>query len=59
MAHSAKNSANAMAVDYIGYQTESGTWSMEGDVEHIMADMINGDAAMSKADYKIDSADRH
>ncbi len=42
-----------VAGDYIGYQTESGTWSMEGDVEHIMADMINGDAAMSNSDYKI------
>ena len=39
--------------DYIGYQTETGTWSLEGDVEHIRADMINGDAAMSAADYKI------
>ena len=41
------------AGDYIGYQTESGTWSVEGDVEHISADMINGDAAMTSADYKI------
>ncbi len=39
--------------DYIGYQTETGTWSVDGDVEHIAADMINGDAAMTVADYKI------
>ncbi len=39
--------------DFIGYQTESGTWSVEGDVEHIIADMINGDQAMSAADYRI------
>lgn len=39
--------------DFIGYQTESGTWSVRGDVEHLTADMINGDPAMSSADYKI------
>ncbi len=42
-----------VAGDYIGYQTESGTWSIEGDVEHIIADTINGDTAMSISDYKI------
>jgi hypothetical protein len=41
------------AGDYIGYQTESGTWSLEGEVEHIVADMINGDRAQTAADYQI------
>jgi hypothetical protein len=39
--------------DFIGYQTESGTWSVMGDVEHIKADRINGTAATAEADYKI------
>ena len=39
--------------DFIGYQTESGTWSINGDVEHIKADRINGDAATAEADYTI------
>lgn len=39
--------------EFIGYQTESGTWSVEGDVEHIKADRINGDPAQAEADYKI------
>ncbi len=39
--------------DYIGYQTESGTWSVDGDVEHISADSINGDPATAEAKYRI------
>jgi len=39
--------------DFIGYQTESGTWSIMGEVEHIKADRINGDAATAEADYTI------
>jgi|SRR5215469_18185587 len=39
--------------DYVGYQTESGTWSIEGDVEHLVADRINGDSANSASEYKI------
>ena len=39
--------------DFVGYQTESGTWTVTGDVEHIIADRINGDAATAEADYKI------
>lgn len=39
--------------DYVGYQTESGTWSVEGDVEHLIAEKINGDPVMSASDYKI------
>jgi hypothetical protein len=39
--------------DFIGYQTESGTWSVIGDVEHIKASRINGTAATAEADYKI------
>ncbi|MDE2475719.1 MAG: lipocalin family protein [Alphaproteobacteria bacterium] len=39
--------------DYVGYQTESGTWSVAGDVEHLISDRINGDPASSASDYKI------
>ena len=39
--------------DFIGYQTESGTWSVDGDVERIVASEINGDRAMTAAEYKI------
>jgi hypothetical protein len=39
--------------DYVGYQTETGRWSVEGDVEHIIAETINGDRANTTADYKI------
>jgi hypothetical protein len=39
--------------DYIGYQTETGTWSVEGDVEHLIAERINGDPTMTTSDYKI------
>jgi hypothetical protein len=39
--------------DFIGYQTESGTWTVIGDVEHIKADMINGSPATAEADYRI------
>lgn len=39
--------------DYVGYQTESGTWSVDGDVEHLISDRINGDPASSASDYKI------
>ena len=39
--------------DFIGYQTESGTWSVAGDVEHIKASEINGSPAVAEADYKI------
>lgn len=39
--------------EFIGYQTESGTWSVAGDVEHLNADRINGDPATAKADYLI------
>lgn len=39
--------------DYVGYQTESGTWSVDGDVEHLVSERINGDPANSASDYKI------
>jgi len=39
--------------EFVGYQTESGTWSVAGDVEHIKADRINGDPAQAEADYVI------
>jgi len=39
--------------DFVGYQTESGTWSINGDVEHIKADSINGSNAAAEADYII------
>jgi hypothetical protein len=41
------------AGDYIGYQKESGTWSVLGGVEHIVADHINGDSARAESDYTI------
>jgi lipocalin-like protein len=39
--------------DVIGYQTESGTWSVAGDIEHIVADTINGDPAQQEDNYRI------
>jgi len=39
--------------EFVGYYTESGTWSVMGDVEHINADKINGDSAKAEADYTI------
>jgi hypothetical protein len=39
--------------EFVGYQTESGTWSVADDVEHINAELINGDPASAEADYKI------
>jgi len=39
--------------DYIGYQTETGRWSVEGDVEHITAETVNGDRSGTTADYRI------
>jgi hypothetical protein len=39
--------------EYVGYQTESGTWSVAGEIEHIKADHINGDPAQAEADYVI------
>src|ERR1051326_7027085 len=35
--------------DFIGYQTESGTWSVVGDVEHVRAEEINGTPADRKS----------
>jgi hypothetical protein len=39
--------------EFVGYQTESGTWSVAGEIEHIKADRINGDPAQAEADYVI------
>jgi hypothetical protein len=39
--------------NFVGYQTESGTWSVTGDIEQIIADQINGDAAKVEGSYKI------
>ncbi|HEX3484245.1 MAG TPA: lipocalin family protein [Micropepsaceae bacterium] len=39
--------------EFVGFQTEAGTWSISGDVEHINANLINGDPATAQADYKI------
>jgi len=39
--------------DYVGYQTETGRWSIDGDVEHVVAETINGDRANTSSDYKI------
>jgi len=40
--------------DYVGYQTESGTWSVADGVEHVTADMINGTPTMVEDTYKIE-----
>ena len=39
--------------DFIGYQTESGTWQVVDDLERIKADIINGDPASAEAEYRI------
>ena len=39
--------------NFIGYQTESGTWSVMGDLEQIVTDRINGDPAKVEGSYKI------
>jgi len=39
--------------NFVGYQTESGTWTVTGDIEEIVADQINGDAAKVEGSYKI------
>jgi hypothetical protein len=39
--------------NFVGYQTESGTWSVTGDIEQIIADQINGDTAKVEGSYKI------
>jgi len=39
--------------NFVGYQTESGTWSVTGDLEEIVADQINGDMAKVEGSYKI------
>jgi hypothetical protein len=39
--------------EFVGYQTESGTWTVNGDIEHLSATMINGDRATAEADYTI------
>ncbi len=40
--------------DFIGYQTESGTWSVSDGIEHITADMINGTPAKVESTYAIE-----
>jgi len=39
--------------EFVGFQTEAGTWSVSGDIEHINAKVINGDPAMAESDYRI------
>jgi len=41
--------------DYVGYQTESGTWSVVDGVERTVTDTINGDAAKTEDSYAIES----
>ena len=41
------------AGNFVGYQTESGTWSVTGDIEQLVSDQINGDAAKVEGTYKI------
>jgi len=38
---------------FIGYQTESGTWSVMGDVERLVALRINGETAQAENTYTI------
>ena len=40
--------------DFVGYQTESGTWTVRDGVEHISADKINGSPAMIEDMYKVE-----
>ncbi len=39
--------------NFVGYQTESGTWSVTGDIEQLVSNQINGDAAKVEGNYKI------
>src|SRR5947207_15895990 len=39
--------------NFIGYQTESGTWPVMGDLEQIVTDRINGDQAKVDGSYNI------
>ena len=39
--------------NFIGYQTESGTWSVTGDIEQLVSNQINGDAAKVEGNYKM------
>ena len=39
--------------DYIGYQSESGTWKVDGEIEHMIADEINGEATKVEGTYTI------
>ena len=41
------------AGNFVGYQTESGTWSVTGDIEQLVSDQINGDSAKVEGTYKI------
>ena len=40
--------------DYVGFQTESGAWSVADGVEHVTAEMINGTPAKVEDIYKIE-----
>jgi hypothetical protein len=40
--------------DYVGFQTESGTWSVADGVEHITAEIINGTPSKVEDTYKIE-----
>ena len=39
--------------DYVGYQTESGTWSVVDGVERTVIDTINGDAAKVEEAHRL------
>ncbi len=39
--------------EYIGYQTESGTWSIMGEIETLVAERINGSRAKVESTYRI------
>jgi hypothetical protein len=37
----------------VGYQTESGTWTVKDGIERLMVDRLNGDAAQIEGTYKV------
>jgi len=40
--------------DFVGYQFESGTWSVMDGIERVMVKMINGDAANVEDTYAVE-----
>ena len=38
----------------VGFQYQSGTWSVENDIEHTFTEMINGDATKVEDTYRVE-----